>query len=557
MKPNRLLASSLFARSLLFSVTILFCLSARSQDLLWKYDLKAGDHLVYRYSFERRVSGGETESLSRASYTSHVLILAEKDGHFSVGFQRNRESAELVSYREKGKDKLSEQKADFDARMAKRDAHFHEANEFDRSGNNFDFWVAARESPSKVLLGVHEIVDLPDHKVGISDKWRGHDLLGFDSHFAGMENVGGKSCARVDGRNGVGRISYWWCPESGVLGKVEFDGEYVLFGDARAHEKLTFELVEKRRGESVGDWLESADTQRGALDALLLSRWAPLPTDFGGLSLESQAPDVQALMLSLIYQRRGHVLKNDLLVKLSHSENLEVARIAGQMLDVSSAAGKAFPPERLGTSFRVSQRQRLPYILHVPKDYRGDRPFPLIIYLSGGAGLAIDAANSSEDVIAPTGYLALYPQAGDMWWNDDIRDKFASLFDETLDTLNVDRSRIYITGFSNGGTGALYYASLWPKRFAAVVTMMGAGVCMPEVSRRLSEARDIPTLLLHGDKDPIIPVSCSRDTFNALKKASKNVPPQLKIFPGKGHEITLQSDEGETLKFFEGKRVAK
>jgi pimeloyl-ACP methyl ester carboxylesterase len=549
--------SFLVARFIFFFVAIFFCLPARSEDLPWKYDLKPGDHLVYRYSFERRVSGGEAESLTRAAYTSHVLVLAEKDGHLSIGFQRNRESAELVSYREKGKDKIAEQKADFDARMAEREARFHESNEFDRSGNNFDFWVAARESPSKVLLGIHEIVDLPDHKMGIGDNWRGHDLLGFDNHFAGMENVGGKSCARVDGKNGIGRLSYWWCPEIGVLGKVEFDGEYILFGDARAHEKLTFQLVDERHGESAGEWLRSADTQRGALDALTLSGWATLPADFGGLSLESQPPQVQALMLSLIYQRRGHPLKSDLIEKLAHSENAEVARIAGQMLDASPSVGKVFPPERLGTSFRVSQRQRLPYILHVPKDYRGDRPFPLIIYLSGGAGLAIDAANSSEDVIAPTEYLAVYPQAGDMWWNDDIRDKFGSLFDEILDTLNVDRSRIYITGFSNGGTAALYYAALWPKRFAAVVTMMGAGVCIPEVSRHLAGSRDISILLLHGDKDPIIPVSCSRDTFNALKKVSKNVPPLLKIFPGKGHEITLQSDEGETLRFFAGKRLGK
>jgi predicted peptidase len=259
------------------------------------------------------------------------------------------------------------------------------------------------------------------------------------------------------------------------------------------------------------------------------------------------------LILSLIYQRRIHPLKTELLQKLAHSENAEVARIAGRLLEASPASAKAFPPERLGTSFRVSQRDKLPYILHVPKDYRGDQPFPLLIYLSGGAGLAIDAANSAEDVIAPTGYLALYPQAGDMWWSDDIRQKFSRLFDEVLETLNVDRTRIYITGFSNGGTGALYYATFWPKRFAAIVTMMGAGVCMPEVNRRAFEARDIPTLLLHGDKDPIIPISCSRDTFNELRKVSKKVPPVFQTLKGRGHQITLDSDDGLTLKFFSDK----
>ena len=555
-----LLKSHSFAGAILLTLAVLSCspgAKAQQSPVAWRYDLRPGDHLVYRYSFERHVLGGDTESQTKATYTTHVLVLAAKDGHLSIGFQRNRESAELVAYREQGKDKLAQQKPDFDRRMAKRETRFHEANEFDYRGDNLDYWQAARESASKILLGLHEIAELPDHRLAVGDKWRGQDILGFDNRFAGMENVSGKSCARVDGRNGVGRRSYWWCPESGVLGKLEFDGEYILFGDARAHEKLTLELVEKRRGESSAEWLKSADTQRGALDALTLSRWAPLPPEFDGRSLESQEPEVQALTLSLIYQRRLQPLKSELLEKLAHSDKAEVARIAGQMLETPPAAEKAFPPERLGTSFRVTQRGKLPYILHVPKDYRGDRRFPLLIYLSGGAGLAIDAANTAEDVVASSGLLVLYPQAGDMWWNQDIRQKFAALFDEILETLNIDRQRIYITGFSNGGTGALYYATVWPKRFAAIVTMMGAGVCMPEVNQRLFEAHDIPILLLHGDKDPIIPTSCSRDTYNALRKISRKVPPQLEIFKGRRHEITLQNDDGLTLKFLDDKVLGK
>ena len=89
-------------------------------DLPWRYDLRPGDHLVYRYTFERHIFGGDTESQSKATYTTHVLVLGEKDGHLSIGFQRNRESGELVSYREKGKDKLAQQKVEFDQRMAKR-----------------------------------------------------------------------------------------------------------------------------------------------------------------------------------------------------------------------------------------------------------------------------------------------------------------------------------------------------------------------------------------------------------------------------------------------------
>ena len=80
---------------------------------------------------------------------------------------------------------------------------------------------------------------------------------------------------------------------------------------------------------------------------------------------------------------------------------------------------------------------------------------------------------------------------------------------------------------------------------------------MSEVNARLYEAREIPTLLLHGDKDPIIPANCSRDTYSALRKISRTAPPELHIFPRRGHEITLQNDDGLTLKFFQDKALRK
>lgn len=63
----------------------------------------------------------------------------------------------------------------------------------------------------------------------------------------------------------------------------------------------------------------------------------------------------------------------------------------------------------------------------------------------------------------------------------------------------MDRDRIYLTGFSNGGTGSLYFAALWPHRFAAVVSRMGAGQCMEQVKLGLSNLENLPVLFVHGD----------------------------------------------------------
>jgi hypothetical protein len=192
-------------------------------------------------------------------------------------------------------------------------------------------------------------------------------------------------------------------------------------------------------------------------------------------------------------------------------------------------------------------------MLHVPKDYRGDQPFPLLIYLSGGPGFAMDGVNTAEDVLAPTGYLVLYPHAGDLWWKPDITARFSAVLQEVLQNLNVDTNRVYITGFSNGGTGALYYATRWPQRFAAVVSLMGEGDCLPDIKTTLPNVTNVPMLFVHGDKDTIIPSNCSSQTYEDLRKLSPRILPQIQILKNREHDITLEGDDGLTLPFFADK----
>ena len=113
-------------------------------------------------------------------------------------------------------------------------------------------------------------------------------------------------------------------------------------------------------------------------------------------------------------------------------------------------------------------------------DYRGDEPFPLLIYLSGGGGQAFDAVLSAGDGIEHAGYLAVYPHAGGaMWWEQKPTAMVHELLLEILRSYNVDADRVYLAGFSNGASGALYYSTLWPQRFAAIALLMGAGVNSP------------------------------------------------------------------------------
>jgi pimeloyl-ACP methyl ester carboxylesterase len=214
-------------------------------------------------------------------------------------------------------------------------------------------------------------------------------------------------------------------------------------------------------------------------------------------------------------------------------------------------------PPKFGTLLRVTRPDEPgkgnAYLLRVPVTYRPDHPAPLIVYLSGGAGFALDGVNTADDAISITDYLVLYPQAADYWWRPETANHVDAALRDTLNEFNVDRDRVYLAGFSNGGTGALYMASLWPQRFAAVVSLMGAGRCNEEVQKGLPNLLNLPMLFVHGEKDPLISSSCSKETSDSIAGMHPRVAPQLRLFPGREHDITLDSDDGLSLAFLKDK----
>jgi pimeloyl-ACP methyl ester carboxylesterase len=214
-------------------------------------------------------------------------------------------------------------------------------------------------------------------------------------------------------------------------------------------------------------------------------------------------------------------------------------------------------PSKLGTLLRVALPEKpgpsILYFLRIPLSYRRDRPVPLLVYLSGGAGLALDGVNTASNAISSTDYLVLYPQAGEYWWKPEVAGRLDAAIRDAFNEFNVDRDRVYIAGFSNGGTGALYMAELWPQRFAAVVSLMGAGQCNDDIQKALPNLANLPMLFVHGEKDTRIPASCSKATYDTLSGLHPRVAPQLRLLPDREHELTLQSDDGLTLAFLKDK----
>ena len=171
---------------------------------------------------------------------------------------------------------------------------------------------------------------------------------------------------------------------------------------------------------------------------------------------------------------------------------------------------------------------RRTYHLHVPPIYDGKEPLPLVVVIHG----AFDTAKGMEKVTGFSeladreNFLVLYPNGIGLFgflqhWNaghccgkaadDDVDDVgfIAATIDDACSRLNVDRTRIYMVGFSNGGMMAYRFAAEQSNILAAVAPLAASigGSPAPGVAEwRIPVPKNpVPVLTMHGREDEDIP----------------------------------------------------
>jgi pimeloyl-ACP methyl ester carboxylesterase len=648
MSQQRLLAGILLCL-LTTAITSL----AQGGAVILGYDLRPGDHLIYRETLERSGQQGgedEYEFHSVREWTTHVLVTARERNSFNVGFQRNRTRAELLRFERRGKDERSTQQPLFAEQVARSPEYYSEANRLNDQGWPLLPPQVVREAWSQLLFDLRELMPLPRQPVRPGDTWKTPNWLGLEFRASGWGRLLDQDCLRVDASHSRDplRLRYWFCPESGRLARLEFDGAYST-SNGEIQEKLTFELLEGRRDEEIKDWLLEPELRRGVLASLLVSDSLPVDPTVLYTLLEEGDPTVQRQVLALVPRYRIPPPPTELLAALLESEDPRVRTLSLRALErLDNGAAKSlvetgltdadyfvhqaaldwvrdrlplemattvksqdqvraawaslnpnpikrdpaislvtptedatdgnrdpgtrcgdstlwsetalhtqrFSNQPPGTTIRTMRTEDFwgwPYAIHVPEDYRGNRPFPLLIYLSGGAGRTLDGALTAREMASRHGFLVLFPDARRYWWNDRPAAMVHALLSEVLRTFNVDPNRVYLAGFSNGGTGAIRYASWWRDRLAAAAFLMGAGSYSSDESEPplLINLLELPLLFLHGEQDKRIPLRTARETVDALRQLAPDGPVVLHIFPDRGHDVVLDADEGMTAPFLQ------
>ncbi len=184
------------------------------------------------------------------------------------------------------------------------------------------------------------------------------------------------------------------------------------------------------------------------------------------------------------------------------------------------------PGPQIQTFFSSVDDSNQPYALYLPKTLEPGRKYPLVMSLhaEGSSGrlnlmrVFGEGNRFADGSVVPLRYfhpvrdvdfIVASPEARGTMGYEGIAEK--DVYDVLADVERkypVDPDRVYLTGISMGGLGALRLALTRPDVWAAV-----AAVCpLPSESMEplAANVSNIPVRLFHGDQDPAVPVAASR-----------------------------------------------
>ena len=132
------------------------------------------------------------------------------------------------------------------------------------------------------------------------------------------------------------------------------------------------------------------------------------------------------------------------------------------------------------------------YVVFLPRDKFQMELLPVILFLNGWGqngndGLRQVSNNFGQDVWRRRNqlpFLAVCPQCSeDGYWNPGGPDTAAALqcLDNAIERFGGDPDRVYVTGTSSGGHGAMEFASAYPDRFAGVFPVAAGPPGDPQV----------------------------------------------------------------------------
>jgi pimeloyl-ACP methyl ester carboxylesterase len=194
-------------------------------------------------------------------------------------------------------------------------------------------------------------------------------------------------------------------------------------------------------------------------------------------------------------------------------------------------------------------------LVEVPADYDPATPIPLRVSLHGGVGREAPAAGGqparplSNRNPAGAREIVIHPRAwsSSAWWRPEQVDNILKLVERAKSDYNIDESRIYVTGISDGGTGVYYLAMREATLWSACVPLNGHPLVIANPQTGADgqlysgNLANCPLYIVNGGKDRLYPAASVAPMVDLFKRAG--VPLRWQVHPDGEHNVNWWPEE--------------
>ena len=201
------------------------------------------------------------------------------------------------------------------------------------------------------------------------------------------------------------------------------------------------------------------------------------------------------------------------------------------------------------------------HLIHTVSEPQGEGPHPTILALHGWGANAMDLLGLAPHlcsgrflVICPQGPVEMQIGPGVVGYGwfpltldtpPDLaailaaRDQLRTFLDSCMIRYPVDRQKLVVLGFSQGGVMAYGLALGEPERFtAAAVLSSWLPQELVNACTNIADSQHSPTLIQHGSHDELIGVDRARESVEIVRKL--RIPVTYREY-NMGHEISQRS----------------
>ena len=191
-----------------------------------------------------------------------------------------------------------------------------------------------------------------------------------------------------------------------------------------------------------------------------------------------------------------------------------------------------------------------PYFIHIPQNYDHANPAPLLVYLHGGVGrkeFIEDFLEYTHEVTAlfpkevQNNWFFLFPEGNQytIWWELVGMENIKTQIRNLKENYNINDNRIYMTGFSDGGSASFHFALTDPNLFAAFYPLNGfisVGSRVTQKPAYLPNMQNRHSRAINTDEDSLYPSSDMRLLMELSLLAGADL--LYKEYWGIGHDFT-------------------